>query len=228
MIPEVIKVGPLRIRTRVYIPEPTICFTCYKYGHTKNRCKAAARCRNCSEVHELNDECKNKSYCLNCQGEHGPSSRKCPVYLAEKEITRIRVTKGIDYKEAVKQFNVGGGSYAEVSKVQHRLKINDNSAVANLIKEKDEMIKKLMDTVAKLTSRVDELEQKKKGKKQKKQLKKNMTIEETEPDQNPDDEMDTDSSLQTTEGEKVSDTASKLNGYSVSSSKTTHKRHPTT
>lgn len=46
-IPEFIKAGPLRIKTRVYVPEPTICFTCYKYGHTRNRCKAAARCRNC-------------------------------------------------------------------------------------------------------------------------------------------------------------------------------------
>ncbi|XP_055543809.1 uncharacterized protein LOC129729324 [Wyeomyia smithii] len=214
-IPEVIKVGPLRIKTRVY-----------KYGHTKNRCKAAARCRNCSKVHDFDEECKNKPYCLNCKGEHGPSSRKCPVYLAEKEITRIRVTKRIDYKEAVKQFNAGAGSYAEVSKVQQRLKINDNNAVADLIKQKDDMIQKLMDTVANLTSRIKELEQTKKDKKQKKQQKKKIVIEGT--DQDIEDEMDTDSSLQTAETVKVSDTSSKVNLLPVSNSKTAHKRHPTT
>lgn len=169
--------------------------------------------------------CKMKPYCLNCQGEHGPTNRKCPVYLAEKEISRIRVTKGVSYSEANKQFNAGGGSYAEVSKIQRRLKINENNDVASLIKEKDEIIKKMMDTVAKLTSRIEELEQKKKDKNMKKQLnreQKKTTTEEIDLD------MDTVSSLQAAEMNKVSDNSSKVNDRLLSNAKVTHKRHPTT
>lgn len=221
-IPEYIKVGPLRIKTRVYVPEPTICFTCYQYGHTKARCKAAARCRNCSNVHDLG-ECKEKPYCLNCQGQHGPSNRKCPVYMAEKEISRIRVTKGINYSEACKQFKSGAGSYAEVSKVQQRLNVNESNAVAGLLKEKDDIIKQLMDTVAQLSSRVEELERKKKEKKHAKQHNREqqkLTMEDTD--------METDSSQHAAETGKVSDTSSKAIVQSVQSSKFTHKRHYTT
>lgn len=45
------------IKTRLYVPNPTICYSCYQYGHTKLRCKSAAICRNCSKVHDLTSEC---------------------------------------------------------------------------------------------------------------------------------------------------------------------------
>nr|XP_029729377.1 uncharacterized protein LOC115266904 [Aedes albopictus] len=111
-VPDTIKVGALRVKPRIYVPDPMICYKCFAYGHSKFRCKGAARCRNCSQVHDLDGECAAAPFCMHCQGNHGPASRSCPVYVREKEITRLRFTKGISYEEAVKQFNAGGGSYA--------------------------------------------------------------------------------------------------------------------
>lgn len=34
-VPDHIKDGPLRIKTRIYIPDPMICYRCFDYGHSK-------------------------------------------------------------------------------------------------------------------------------------------------------------------------------------------------
>lgn len=240
-VPEHIKVGPLRIKTRIYIPDPMICYRCFEYGHSKFRCKSVARCRNCSKAHDLESECGAAPFCLHCQGQHGPASRTCPVYVTEKEITRLRFTKGITYQEAMKQVKAGGGSYAAVSQVQQRLvNARETSQAADEINAKDDLIKQLQDTIVKLTTRIEQLETKQRAKKEKKRAKhaKEQKMEDSC------SEMETDSSAkQTTSGKtsgssaqvvssssKASAASSQVSGIirKSSVSQGQHKRHYTT
>lgn len=222
-VPDYIKVGALRVKTRIYIPDPMICYKCYAYGHTKFRCKEAARCRNCSNIHDTQEECQAAPFCLHCKGNHGPASRTCPTYALEKEIVRLRFTKGINYQEALKQIKAGGGSYAEISQVQQRLiTARGNSQVSQQLKEKDDLIKQLMDTIAKLTTRIEELEKKSKSKKEKKRAKRIQASK----DEDSWSEMETDSSNKRTTGQ-TAEASSQVSATPISSVQK-HKRHPTT
>jgi hypothetical protein len=177
VVPEHIRVGPLRIKTRTYIPDPMLCFHCYAYGHTKLRCKSGAKCRNCSGCHETTSECNAEAFCFHCKGKHSPASRQCPKYAAEKEILRIQHTKGISHQEAAKQLEAGGGSFAAVSKIQQRLTIGQQPPTEEL-KEKDALIKQLSETIAVLSRRVEELERKKTKKDKKQKQRQSTTLEE--------------------------------------------------
>jgi hypothetical protein len=231
VVPEFIKVGPLRIKTRAYIPNPTICYQCFNYGHTKFRCKSEAKCRTCSKVHSLEGDCNETAFCFHCQGNHGPSSRNCPKYLKEKEVMRLQHTKGVSYNEAIRQIQAGGGSYAAVSKVQQRLEVPSASpSVSQQLKEKDDTIKQLLDTIQQLTRRIEDLEEKQQAKKNKKRAKKDKAQEEASCS-----EMETDASTQheaseqTTSGLTATQTSSKVSAPSIrSSAQKVHKRHYTT
>lgn len=219
-VPEHIKVGPLRIRTRTYIPDPMLCYRCYEYGHTRTKCKAKSdKCRNCSVAHDLEGECTAAPFCQNCKQDHSPASRQCPTYQREKEIVRLRFTKGISHQEATKQFLTGGGSYAAVSQIQQRLiTAQQNHQENEELKEKDEIIKQLTEKIAKLTERIEELE-KRKRKKNKKRAK-----------QSPEEshsEMDTESSI-THPTEEADETSIQVNVTDPNPIVHKHKRHPTT
>lgn len=224
VVPNHINVGPLRIKTRIYIPDPTICYMCYKYGHTKSRCKSTAICRNCSKAHDLTGDCCEAPFCLHCQGKHGPTSRACPKYAMEKEIVRLRFTKGISHNEALKQIQAGGGSYAAVSKVQSRPEVASGT---NQLKEKEELIENLMATIQKLNDRITELEDKQKRKKDKKRAKRAQGKADESGS-----EMETDSSVKVAAGAhspQVIGPSSQVSGTSsVSGAQKTHKRHYTT
>lgn len=231
VVPDYIKIGPLRIKTRIYVPNPTICYICYNYGHTKFRCKAEAICRNCSKVHNLDQECKQTPFCLHCAGKHGPTSKLCPKFAYEKEIMRLRFVKGVSFEEAVKQIKAGGGSYAAISKVQRRLETAQDPGQANQLKEKDELIAKLLDTIEKLNTRVEELEKKQQQKKDKKDKKRTNRKERAKAEESA-SEMETDSSTKQTTGgvpAQVGGASSKVSGnISMSNVQKIHKRHPTT
>lgn len=231
VVPEHIKVGPLRIQTRIYIPNPTICYRCYNYGHTKFRCKSEAKCRNCSKIHNLEGDCTEAAFCFHCQGNHGPSSRICPIYNKEKEAMRLQYTKGVTYNEAIRQIQAGGGSYAAVSKVQQRLETTHEPTIeSKQLKEKDETIKQLMETIEKLSRRIDDLERKQQAKKDKKRSKKMHNMEEASWS-----DMETDSSAQPSAtrqvatGQMATQGSSKVSAPSLRSGvQNVHKRHFTT
>ncbi|XP_055633665.1 uncharacterized protein LOC129774008 [Toxorhynchites rutilus septentrionalis] len=131
VIPEAINFGFIRAPTRNYYPSPMQCFGCYNYEHTSKKCmKKIQLCRNCGVAHpELNqtDKDKTKNFqcnapasCVNCKGNHSSTSRKCPAWIAEDKITRVRIDEGISYKEAKSICeNNYGSSFA--SKLKERL-----------------------------------------------------------------------------------------------------------
>lgn len=97
--PQYIKIGYSAIEVRTYIPNPLRCMICQAFGHSKNNCTAGkAFCGICSE--ELpHDKCETKK-CLNCKGEHESFNRKCPVYMEEAEIMKIKTVERISFSEA--------------------------------------------------------------------------------------------------------------------------------
>ena len=85
------------------IPPPRRCFTCQRFRHISNQCRSSRPiCEICSEHHHT-DACPNKlrsAFCANCCGDHVASSRDCPVYQYEFEVSRYCYWNGCGFGEA--------------------------------------------------------------------------------------------------------------------------------
>lgn len=126
VIPPHVDFGWSRCRTRNYYPSPMLCFHCWEYGHTGKRCQQPTRiCGKCSKTHatksnnpddipvegdsasktdtlnqtaEQNLQCTDAPFCKHCKAnDHQVSRRKCPLYLREVDVQRIRVDEGVSY-----------------------------------------------------------------------------------------------------------------------------------
>lgn len=120
--PRYIWFGPLRVATRAYYPKPLICYKCFSYGHGESKCKGPTTCRQCSTSHsEEIEDCL--PYCKNCRGSHSPLNRKCPQFMKEERIIKIKIDNGISFVEARKEYAKAHGekSYANVCSAQERL-----------------------------------------------------------------------------------------------------------
>lgn len=181
VFPKHIMFGPLRAPTRLFYPSPMMCFNCYSYGHTKAKCQSPPICRVCSNSHPLDDGgCKRNAFCKNCKGNHPPTNRKCPEFIKEEKIIKIKVETGVNFAEARKEYFRlhGNSSYAAVSSAQERLEHirqeNEKDNEIRLLKEeiakmkestandkKDEEIAKLREEIADLKNLVSQLSQSK-------------------------------------------------------------------
>lgn len=128
VIPEAIFFGFIRVATKNYYPNPMQCYACYKYGHTSKTCKQAVQlCRNCGKNHhDENDKeklCDAPAYCINCAGKHASTSRTCPEWRNEFQISKIRIDMGISYKEAKDKHESINNAPSYASKLQERLKV---------------------------------------------------------------------------------------------------------
>lgn len=100
--PEYLKIGYLRVRVRLYIPQPMRCYNCNKFGHSAKECKVEQICRNCIELKTTNHECK-QIVCSNCYSiEHAAWEKICPKYKEEWDIQTIKTRQKIPYAEARK------------------------------------------------------------------------------------------------------------------------------
>lgn len=99
--PETLKVGYSIYRIDPYYPTPLRCGNCLRWGHSAKYCHGGIVCRNCGRKGHAHANCPEESpFCLNCKGEHGATSKKCPYYIQEQEICRLKVDLGITFKEA--------------------------------------------------------------------------------------------------------------------------------
>lgn len=89
----------LSVRVRPYEPNPLQCFSCYRYRHTKKNCQIVC-CGICGNNSHTTGGCNARAKCVNCLGEHPAYSRKCPMYLREKQIEVLRTQNKISYKQA--------------------------------------------------------------------------------------------------------------------------------
>ena len=110
----------MSVAVRQYIPNPLRCFKCQRFGHGTNNCRGTEICAKCGNGDHSDNMCiEQKSFCINCKGEHSASDRKCPKYLEQKEILRIKFTEGISLPEAKRKFETSNGvtkTYASVTK----------------------------------------------------------------------------------------------------------------
>ena len=105
-LPSAVTVGYTRVRVRTYIPNPMRCFKCQRFGHPKTRCDNRPVCAKCSSTEHLDDACDADTLrCANCGDAHASYDRTCPTYLKEKEISAIKATRNISFREAREAYN---------------------------------------------------------------------------------------------------------------------------
>jgi hypothetical protein len=99
-LPPFIKVGYLRVKVELFIPNPLRCFNCQKYGHGRFTCKRGEVCANCGQEGHNDQACPNESRCANCCGPHPAYSKQCTQWHTQAAITRLKVEKNISFRDA--------------------------------------------------------------------------------------------------------------------------------
>ena len=119
---EVIVATYLKVAVEPFIPMPLRCFKCQQFGHGQSTCRRPAVCARCGAEGHAEAECGHQPHCLNCAGDHPAYSRDCAEWHRQREISRIKCTRGISFAEARKLVsppNAGGAgstaSYASVA-----------------------------------------------------------------------------------------------------------------
>ena len=101
---------------------------CFKFGHTSQRGKVAAKCQWCGKD-KREVRCEGPTLCSNCNCPHASSAEDCLVWQKEKEIQRVRVEKRISFPEARQLVEAmmptvvsGGKSYAAAASTRRESK----------------------------------------------------------------------------------------------------------
>ncbi|XP_055604654.1 uncharacterized protein LOC129752892 [Uranotaenia lowii] len=119
IVPEYVDFGLLRVRTRVYIPQPLLCRLCFTYGHPKKRCPNERKCSVCSSTKHDSSNCPGPKFCHTCEShDHSPSERTCPKWIEESHAHRISVEQNLPLATARQQVknNITKNSYANITR----------------------------------------------------------------------------------------------------------------
>ena len=126
-------IGLQRFKTKLFIPNPTRCFKCQRFGHIAQSCRAKARCPRCSEEHDYNN-CPLKASasapdavrlkCPNCGDDHSAAYKGCKSFLTAKEITTIKVINKFSYAEATKKYLSNPSTLTSVELPRNRATVN--------------------------------------------------------------------------------------------------------
>jgi len=105
-LPGAVYIGLTRYRVSVYVPTPTRCDKCQRFGHRADQCKSAElRCSRCGKNHEFKD-CtveKERAKCANCGENHSSAYRGCKKYREVKETLKVAATEKLSEADALKQ-----------------------------------------------------------------------------------------------------------------------------
>ena len=104
--PTHIKFGYVRVKVDQFIPNPLRCFKCQDYGHGASRCKRKQEvCAKCCQTGHDYDHCVNTPFCKHCDSTtHSCSSKKCPKWLEEQAVTRIKHESNCSFFEAREKY----------------------------------------------------------------------------------------------------------------------------
>ena len=100
-LPEYIKIGYMRTKVKIYIPNPRRCFNCQQNGHGKNKCNGKTICARCGQ--EGHEYCQEQAKCCHCLQPHDTTSKECPKYKLEKKVMEEKVKNNITMYEARKK-----------------------------------------------------------------------------------------------------------------------------
>ena len=162
-LPESIKVAFLRVKVTPFVPSPMRCFTCHRFGHISKFCKETPKCERCGQDKHDGSQCD--AVCTNCKGQHSASSRACPRWIQESAIQKVRAEKNISFVEAKKLVLESStpsdpNSYANRTKCNLSSGGNASASSEAVPSEFMNVMKSLMEQIAKLTAKVEQLEQK--------------------------------------------------------------------
>jgi len=99
-LPKAVKIGYLNFRVREFIPKPTHCYKCNRFGHVAKNCIGKDKCSKCSGDHSSQHCTSATTQCPNCNGERKAGDRQCPKYRRESEVLRIKTTSKVSYATA--------------------------------------------------------------------------------------------------------------------------------
>ncbi|XP_069946318.1 uncharacterized protein [Cherax quadricarinatus] len=119
-LPSSVYVTGHRLQVRKVIPTPQQCRNCWRFGHPAKYCRSMAECPVCGADDHSNTSCSQPPSCLNCNEARPSYSRRCQVYLNEREIRCLKEAEGLPYAMAVTHLRLQGRlprvSYSRVSK----------------------------------------------------------------------------------------------------------------
>ena len=83
---------------RCHIPNPLMCLNCGRYGHMRAQCRSETACLTCGDK-KHDGTCAQR--CMHCnENTHSCLSKQCPLWIKEKTICEIKVTKEVSYAHA--------------------------------------------------------------------------------------------------------------------------------
>ena len=56
-LPPQVIVGYVRVKVRVFIPNPMRCFRCQRFGHTQTHCRGKPTCSKCASKDHTDESC---------------------------------------------------------------------------------------------------------------------------------------------------------------------------
>ena len=90
-------------KVKQYVPPPTRCYKCQRFGHAATGCRFSVRCVRCGDPHTF-EQCPQKETpkCINCGGTHSAAYGGCETAKAAIEIQKVKIEKNISYAQASK------------------------------------------------------------------------------------------------------------------------------
>ena len=79
-LPEAVTIGYLNFRVRDFIPKPTRCCKCNRFGRVAKNCRGKDKCSKCSGEHSSQHCTSATTQCPNCNGEHRAGDWQCPKH----------------------------------------------------------------------------------------------------------------------------------------------------
>lgn len=137
-LPTEVVVGYVRVKVRLFIPNPMRCFRCQRFGHTRTRCDNRQACSKCASTDHSDENCDSDvPRCVNCgegQTPHASYDRSCPTYAKEKEIASIKATRNVSFREArdIYQQTHPQISYAQKVKATTQLAASASTSLENM------------------------------------------------------------------------------------------------
>ena len=105
--PDKVWLGFYWAKVDMYIPPPLRCNKCQSFGHHSKKCRNKAFCAKCDSEDHVDTKdlpCPADTLkCHNCHGSHASFSSQCNHFKKSREITKVKHTQNLEWKDAIKQ-----------------------------------------------------------------------------------------------------------------------------